>query len=116
MSFPIEEEKIIGKFYDYVYKTRPNKELYLLIWKNGTKILANIDGWSDDDNGLDLDDPNYEDYTSFVIRVNKICSFNKSDGFPNYWFEEGKLTDFNYHNFPYEIYNSEGELISKREN
>lgn len=115
MYYSEKERDIIRPFYKYLSDNNFAKEQFLLIWKNGTKILADIDGTGDDDNGLDLDDPNYEDYTSFVIRVAKICRFNKSDGFPNYWFEEGKLTDFNYHNFPCEIYNSRGELISKRE-
>ena len=116
MYWTNQEEKIIDKFYTYVSETRPNKELYLLCWKNGTKILANMHGWSNDDNCLEPDDPNYEEYTSFVVRVKKLINFNVLDGFKKSWLENGVLFEFSYKDFPDEIYNSKGELISKREN
>ena len=116
MYWTNQEEKIIDKFYTYVSETRPNKELYLLCWKNGTKILANMHGWGDDDNCLEPDDPNYEEYTSFVVRVKKLINFNVLDGFKKSWLENGVLFEFSYKDFPDEIYNSKGELISKREN
>ena len=114
MYWTNQEEKIIDKFYTYVSETRPNKELYLLCWKNGTKILANMHGWSNDDNCLELDDPNYEEYTSFVMKIKKIICLNKKDGFD--WVIDREIFEFSYKDFPDEIYNSKGELISKREN
>lgn len=114
MYWTNQEEKIIDKFYTYVSETRPNKELYLLCWKNGTKILANMHGWSNDDNCLEPDDPNYEEYTSFVMKIKKIICLNKKDGFD--WVIDREIFEFSYKDFPDEIYNSKGELISKREN
>ena len=116
MYWTKQEEKIIGKFYKYVSETRPNRELYLLSWKNGTKILVTMHGWGDDDNCLEPDDPNYEEYTSFIVRVKKLINFNVLDGFKKSWLENGVLFEFSYKDFPDEIYNSKGELISKREN
>ena len=114
MYWTNQEEKIIDKFYTYVSETRPNKELYLLCWKNGTKILANMHGWSNDDNCLEPDDPNYEEYTSFVMKIKKIICLNKKDGFD--WVIDREIFEFSYKDFPDEIYNSKGELISKRKN
>ena len=103
----------MGKFYNYVCNTRPNGELYLLKWKNGTEILANMHGWGDDDNCLEPEDPNYEEYASFTMEPKKIICLNEKDGFD--WVEGRELFSFSYHDFPDEIYNSKGELISKRE-
>ena len=114
MYWTKQEEKMIGKFYKYVSETRPNRELYLLSWKNGTKILVNMHGWSDDDNGLEPEDPNYAEYTSFIVRIKKLIKFNALDGFKKFWLEDGVLFEFSYHDFPDEIYNSKGELISKK--
>lgn len=114
MYWTKQEEKIIGKFYKYVSETRPNRELYLLSWKNGTKILVNMHGWSDDDNGLELEDPNYEEYTSFIMDLKRIDNFDDRDGIKLDKIKKYKAIILNYHNFPDEIYNSNGELISKR--
>ena len=112
-----EEEKIIDDFYSYVHTNKEHmKEIYRMKWKNGTEIL----GWyctdGDDDNCLEPDDPDYEEYTSFVVRVKKLINFNVLDGFKKSWLENGVLFEFSYKDFPDEIYNSKGELISKREN
>lgn len=114
MYYTRKEIDIIRPFYKYLSDKNFVKEQFLLTWKNGTKILADIDGTDEDDNGLDLDDPNYEDYTSFIVRVVKLINFNLMDGFKKEWLKEGVLFEFSYHDFPYEIYNSKGELISKR--
>ena len=115
MNFSKKEEKIIGPFYRYIIMPKPKKELYLLKWKHGTAIYANSDIIYESDNNLELDDPNYEDFTSIVVRVKKLKFFNPLDGFKKDWLKEGVLFEFSYHDFPYEIYNSKGELISKRE-
>lgn len=116
MYWTKQEEKIIGKFYKYVSETRPNRELYLLRWKNGTKILVTMHGWGDDDNCLEPDDPDYEEYTSFIMDIKEIINFNDEDGINLDEIKKYKAIIISYHNFPDEIYNSKGELISKREN
>ena len=110
-----EEEKIIDDFYGYVHTDKEHmKEIYCMKWKNGTEIL----GWyctdGDDDNCLEPDDPDYEEYTSFVVKIQKIICLNEKDGFN--WVADRELFEFSYKDFPDEIYNSKGELISKREN
>ena len=116
MNFSKEEKKIIGPFYMYLNKNRETiGDTYLMKWKGGTKILARFDTDYESDNNLELDDPNYEDFTSIVVRVKKLKFFNPLDGFKKDWLKEGVLFEFSYHDFPYEIYNSKGELISKRE-
>ena len=69
----------------------------------------------EDDNGLEIEDPNYEEFMAFIVRIIKLKKFNPLDGFKKEWLKEGVLFEFSYHDFPDEIYNSKGELISKRE-
>ena len=116
MNFSDKEKKIIGDFYRYISIPKPEKELYLLKWKYGTTVLAKTDIIYESDNELDFNDPEYEDFICIVICIKKIINFNVSDGFKKEWFNEGQLLGINYHNFPEEIYNSKGELISKKEN
>ena len=112
-----EEEKIIDDFYGYVHTDKEHmKEIYRMKWKNGTEIL----GWyctdGDDDNGLEPDDPNYEEYTSYIMDIKEIINFDVRDGINLDEIKKYKAIIISYHNFPDEIYNSKGELISKREN
>ena len=117
MSFSKIEEKIIKKFYCYVRSNEITRsDLYTLKWKNGTEIVASYYTSGNDDNCLEPDDPNYEEYTSFIVRVKKLINFNVLDGFKKSWLENGVLFEFSYKDFPDEIYNSKGKLISKREN
>ena len=126
MNFSEKEERIIGSFYRYIIIPKLKKELYLLKWKHGTLIYAKSDIIYESDNNLDLDDPDYEDFVGIAIKIIKIKKISLNDNlFPdksiNYqnvyeWFKEDHLYELNYHNFPDEIYNSRGELISKREN
>ena len=111
-----KERKIIESFIKYLSNDIFTKEKFLLVWKNGTKISATFDTTDEDDNGLEPDDPDYEEYTSFIVRVKKLINFNVLDGFKKSWLENGVLFEFSYKDFPDEIYNSKGELISKREN
>ena len=109
-----KENSIIKPFSRYLSNDIFTKEKFLLVWKNGTKILATFDTTDEDDNGLEPDDPNYEEYTSFVMKIKKIICLNKKDGFD--WVIDREIFEFSYKDFPDEIYNSKGELISKREN
>lgn len=112
-----KEKKIIMPFYSYVHLNKNTiQDTYLLKWKYGTQVLAKYDTCYDSDNELDFDNPNYDDFMSFIVRVKKLNSFDSRDGFKEELLKkEGVLFEFNYHSFPNEIYNSKGELISKRD-
>ena len=114
MYFTDKERDIIRPFAKYLSEDIFTEEKFLLSWKNGTKILATFDTTDEDDNGLELEDPNYEEYTSFIMEPKRIICLSEKDGFD--WVEGRELFSFSYHNFPDEIYNSKGELISKRDN
>ena len=114
MYYTDKERKIIRPFYKYLSDNKFVEESFLLKWKNGTKISATFYTEGNDDNGLEPDDPDYEEYTSFIMKIQKIICLNEKDGFN--WVADRELFEFSYKDFPDEIYNSKGELISKREN
>ena len=111
------EEKVIKPLFKAIaYNNRSeNKNIFTLKWKNGTKINAIYVTTDEDDNGLEVDEVGYEEYYSFIMDVIDVLNFSPLDGFDSKWVKKGGSIDFNYHNFPDEIYNSNGELISKRE-
>ena len=114
MYFTEKERKIITPFYKYLSDNKFVEEPFLLKWKNGTKILATFYTAYDDFNDLEPEDSNYEEYNSFVMKIQKIICLNEKDGFD--WVIDREIFEFSYKDFPDEIYNSKGELISKREN
>ena len=116
MYYTDKERKIIRPFYKYLSDNKFIEELFLLKWNNGTEILATLYTAGDDDNCLEPDDPNYEEYTSFIMDIKEIINFDFRDGINLDEIKKYKAIIISYHNFPCEIYNSKGELISKREN
>ena len=120
------EEKIIDSFCSYIAdiycnynshrnKSKNNKEVFFLRWANGTQIFATFNTTDEDDNGLEINEKGYEEYYSFIMDIINVVNFSPLDGFDSKWVKKGGSIDFNYHNFPDEIYNSKGELISKKE-
>ena len=114
MYFTDKERDIIRPFAKYLSEDIFTEEKFLLSWKNGTQIYAYYCTTDEDDNGLEPEDPNYEEYTSFIMEPKRIICLNEKDGFNGV--EDSEIFSFSYHNFPDEIYNSKGELISKRDN
>ena len=73
MYYSEKEREIIGTFCFYASKTREGS--YRIKWKNGTNIYISLVSIEDSDNNLELDDPNYEDFISIIVRVKKIKAF-----------------------------------------
>ena len=78
----------------FCYFDEHENDLYTLVFAAGNKIIARFDTSYESDNELELDDPDYEEFDSIVMRNE----------------ETGKLFEFNYHNMPIEVY-SEGRRI-----
>ncbi len=88
----IDKKNLMNKLRAYVEKNR--KTIYTL--KNKDKIIkVYLDTAYDSDNGLALDDENYEEY--FCILFQKIS--------------DGSFVEINYHNLPDEIYDGETRII-----
>jgi len=95
MYFSEKERPIIRTFYGNMdeYAKKP----MFLRWKDGSMVIANFDTCFDDDNDLELDDENYEDFTSFVFKALWV-----KDNPPVY-ITEDLFFLVDYRNFPDEI-------------
>jgi len=90
---------IIG---DFLKQSTPEIKVYRLFFKDGTQLIARWIGSSDSDNGLEPDDPFYEDLYELDFKVVKI---EKKGSALNY--KENECIALSYHNWfekfePYE--------------
>jgi len=78
---------------------------YRLFFEDGTQIIALYINSGDGDNGLDLDDPDFEDLFEFYFIIKRI----EEKGTTNV-FKENEGIVLNYHNFfeKFDLY--EGEI------
>ena len=95
---------VIGSFLDYLKQKKRGANTFRLFFKDGTRIIALFFGSSDSDNGLDLDDPDYEEFYELNFIVKKI----EQQG-ANLFFNVNELIGLNYRNFfeKFELYEDE---------
>ncbi len=80
-------------------------QIYILTYLDGDIIEAQVDTCYETDNGLDDDDPDYEEYHACAMKIVKII-VDKTQKL-----KEGNLIEINYHNYPQQIKNSEGNVL-----
>ncbi len=80
-------------------------QIYILTYSNGDIIEAQVDTCYETDNGLDDDDPDYEEYHACAMKIVKII-VDKTQKL-----KEGNLIEINYHNYPQQIKNSQGNVL-----
>lgn len=86
-------EKDLAVIGDFLGQEKPEKT-YRLFFRDGGQILAHFMGSCDSDNGLDVDDPYYEDLYVLDFKVLKVEKQRASHPFQvNQWLS------LNYHNF-----------------
>lgn len=78
---------------------------YILIYSDGDVIEGQVDTCYETDNGLEIDDPNYEEYYACVMRVIKVI-VNKTKTL-----KEDNLIEVNYHNYPQQIQDLQGNIL-----
>ncbi len=80
-------------------------QIYVLTYSNGDVIEAQVDTCYETDNGLEDDDPNYEEYHACAMRIVKIILDKNKN------FKEGNLLEINYHNYPQQIKDSQDNVL-----
>ena len=80
-------------------------QAYILTYSNGDVFEAEIDTCYETDNGLEEDDPNYEEYHACAMKIVKII-VNKNKNL-----KEGNLIEINYHNYPQQIKDSQDNVL-----
>lgn len=108
------EEKLMKSLLNFFEKYR-NKNI-IIRWNDGTEIKAQIDTFYETDNGLELDDKDFEEYYGCAIIITEVINL------PNYiknsihYPEKGEIkngayVEISYHNTPEIISSNDGEII-----
>ena len=88
-----------------------------LVWNKKIDIFCGIDTFYESDNGLDIDEKEYEEFYACVLKVIKIKhieqNFVKEIKLKDKHLEENELFEINYHNAPDVIKNKNGLVIWK---
>ncbi len=82
-----------------------SSQIYSLTYSNGDVIEVQVDTCYETDNGLEEDDQNYEEYHACAMRIVKII-VDKSKNL-----KKGNLIEINYHTYPQQIKDSNGNLL-----
>lgn len=78
-----------GKFWNFLcFVDKNDKNNYKLVFKDGSVIYSKLDTMCESDNGLELENPNYEEYWIIVFENLK----------------NHELFEVNYHNTPIEVW------------
>lgn len=101
--FSDEERQIMGKLFRSI-NANP-REVYTLTFSNGDVIEARADTCYETDNSLDDDDPNYEEYHACAMEVLRIIVDKNKE------LKEGQLFEINYHDYPQQIIDSQGNVL-----
>lgn len=80
-------------------------QIYILTYSDGDIIEAQVDTCYETDNGLDDDDPDYEEYHACAMKIVKII-MDKTQKL-----KEGSLIEINYHNYPQHIKDLQGNIL-----
>lgn len=73
-------------------------QVYILEYPNGDKVEAQVDTCYETDNGLEIEDSDYEEYYACAMRIVKVIEHKSGS------FKEGRLIEINYHTYPRQIY------------
>ena len=80
-------------------------QIYILTYSDGDIIEAQVDTCYETDNGLDDDDPDYEEYHACAMKIVKII-VDKTQKL-----KECSLIEINYHNYPQHIKDLQGNIL-----
>lgn len=82
-----------------------SNQKYILTYLDGTVVEVQVDTCYETDNGLEIDDPNYEAYYACAMKIVKIIvDKNKT-------LKEDNLIEINYHNYFQQIQDLQGNTL-----
>ncbi|MCX4298558.1 MAG: hypothetical protein OSJ73_16240 [Lachnospiraceae bacterium] len=78
---------------------------YILRYSDGDVIEGQVDTCYETDNGLEIDDPNYEEYYACAMKIVKIIVDKTKT------LKENSLIEINYRNYPQQIQDLQGNIL-----
>lgn len=103
MFFSNNEKQIMEKLFLSINNNA--NQIYILTYSNGDVVEAKVDTCYETDNGLEDNDPNYEEYYACAMKITKIIVDKKRN------LQEGSLIEINYHNYPQQIKDSQDNIL-----
>ena len=103
MFFSDDERKILENLFLSINDNA--NPIYILTYSDGDIIEAQVDTCYETDNGLDDDDPDYEEYHACAMKIVKVI-VDKTQKF-----KEESLIEINYHNYPQRIEDLQGNIL-----
>ena len=103
MFFTDNEKRIMEKLFLSISDNVA--QIYMLTYSDQDIIEARVDTCYETDNGLDDDDPDYEEYHACAMKIVKII-VNKT-----HKLKENSLIEINYHNYPQCIKDLQGNIL-----
>ena len=103
MFFSNNEKQIMEKLFLPINNNA--NQIYILTYSNGDVVEAKVDTCYETDNGLEDNDPNYEEYYACAMKITKIIVDKKRN------LQEGSLIEINYHNYPQQIKDSQDNIL-----
>lgn len=92
MFFSNNEKQIMENLFLSVNDNVSQK--YILMYSDGDVVEGRVDACYETDNGLEIDDPNYEAYYACAMKIVAII-IDKTKTL-----KQGSLIEINYHNYP----------------
>lgn len=86
------EEKIIGPFYEFIFKNE--NKLFVFELNDGAIVKVKFDTESEMDNNLDLDEEGYEEFREAYFEIVEIIKDDTNS------YSVGQLIAINYHCLP----------------
>ena len=103
MFFSNNERRIMEKFFLSINDNA--NQIYMITFFDGDVIEAQVDTCYETDNGLDYDNPDYEEYYACAMKIVKII-VDKTQKL-----KEGNLIEINYNNYPQQMKDSQGNEL-----
>ncbi len=96
MWYNKNDEIILEPFYKELHKHLHRREnIFRFYFENELKLIVKYDCEADSDNGLSLEDENYEEFYEIYFEILKVEKKPKESKL-----RKGKYIEVNYHNLP----------------
>ena len=106
MYFSEKDKQVMGSLFKDI--SNDPYTVYTLKFQEGSILKAEMDTCYETDNGLDLDEEGYEEYSACAMRILDVIKDMTLEKI----YKKNMLIEINYHNYPESIIDSNSKVIS----